>query len=282
MKTMNNPKTVDMIQGVLKWAVLGFFLVVSLVPLLWLLLCSFKSTGEIRISPFSLPDTWRYMNYVRAVQQAQLFRLFGHSLFVAFLAIVLNLVVTSMAAFAISRQKFPGHELLLTILTAGILVPIISFMVPYYLLIRMIGLYDTLWALGLTYAAINIPISMFLITSFMESIPSELEESAVIDGCNFFQRFTRIVAPLSRTGMVTAGTLCFIWSWNEFIMALLMTSSVEARTLQLGIRFFTTQFVTDLGGMYAAIVVAVLPSIVIYTVMHNMIISGLTAGAVKG
>lgn len=273
---------VTILLNILKWIVLGFFFVVSVVPLVWLLLCSFKTTGEIQISPFRLPEVWQFVNYANAVKEAKLFSLFGNSVLVAIMAVGLNLLVTSMAAFAISRQKFPGHSVLMTIFTAGILVPIISFMVPYYLLIRSIGLYDNLIALGLTYAAINIPISMFLITSFMDSIPFELEEAAVIDGCNFFQRYTRVVGPLSRTGLVTSGTLCFIWSWNEFIMALLMTSSESSRTLQLGIRFFTSQFVTDLGGMYAAIVIAVVPSILIYILLHNMIISGLTAGAVKG
>ena len=155
-------------------------------------------------------------------------------------------------------------------------------MVPYFRLINALGLYDTLLALVLTYSAINVPISVFLIHGFMSSLPKELEDASVIDGCSFAQRFTRVVFPLSRLGVVTAGTFVFLYAWNEFIYALLLTSSVRARTLQLGIRFFRSQFVTHYTAMYAAIVIAMIPSVVIYILLHERIIAGLTSGAVKG
>jgi raffinose/stachyose/melibiose transport system permease protein len=160
--------------------------------------------------------------------------------------------------------------------------PIVAFMVPYLTLIRTLGLYDTRMALVLTYAAINIPISFFLIKSFMIGIPKDLEDAAIIDGCSFAQRYTKVVLPLSRSGLVTAGTLTFIWSWNEFIYALLLTSSSKVRTIQLGISFFTTQFRSNYPAMYAAIVLAMIPSVLVYVFFHDKIISGLTAGAVKG
>jgi raffinose/stachyose/melibiose transport system permease protein len=143
-------------------------------------------------------------------------------------------------------------------------------------------LYDSLLGLVITYAAISVPISVFLIHGFMRSIPKELEEAAVIDGCSFYQRFSKVIFPLSRLGLVTAGTFVFLYSWNEFIYALLLTSSVKARTLQLGIRFFKSQFITDYTSMYAAIVLSVIPTIVVYVLFHEKIIKGMTSGAVKG
>ena len=155
-------------------------------------------------------------------------------------------------------------------------------MVPYFTVIRVLGLYDKLLALILVYSAINIPVSIFLLTNFMGSIPKELEEAAIIDGCRFTQRYTRVIMPLTQSGLATAGTLCFIYAWNEFIMALLLTSSESSRTIQLGIRFFTSQFQTDYTSMYAAIVLSIIPSVIIYTLFNEKIVSSMTAGSVKG
>ena len=279
---MGTRSTVGPIGSVFKWIVLGFFLLVALFPLFWLALSSLKTNIELQASPFTLPAVVQWVNYANALKLAGLVGLFLHSILVAAGAVSLNLVVTSLAGFVLARETFRGRDAIHTLLTAGVLIPIISFMVPYFSIITKTGLYDKLTALMVVYAAINVPVSIFLVTSFMRSIPKELEEAAVIDGCSFFQRYSRVILPLARTGLVTSGTFCFIYAWNEFIMALLLTSSESSRTLQLGIRFFTSQFVTDYTSMYAAIVISIIPSILIYTTLHNKIISGLTAGAVKG
>lgn len=269
--------------NIIKWIVLIFFIFVALYPLIWLLLASFKSSNlELQQNSFGLPEKWMFINYYNAMVKAKLPSLFFHSIIVSTFAVLLNLIVASMTSFVISRENFKGKTIVFTVIVAGILIPIISFMVPYFSIIQKLKLYDSLLALILVYCTINIPISVFLLTSFMESIPVELEEAATIDGANFVQRFTKVILPLAQTGLATAGTFCFIYSWNEFIMALLLTSSEASRTLQLGIRFFTSQFVTDYTAMYAAIVITIIPSIVIYFIFQNRIISGLTAGAVKG
>jgi raffinose/stachyose/melibiose transport system permease protein len=265
-----------------KWLLLGFFLVFTFLPLLWLVVSSFKTNLELLSSPFSLPRIWRVQNYLNAFQLADLHRLFLHSVIVSSLCAVLNVLVAAMAAFALSRVRFGLNSLILNVILAGVLIPIIALMVPYFQLVSRLGLYDRLIGLILTYAAINLPVSVFLIHGFMAGIPRELEEAAVIDGCSFAQRFARIIFPLSRLGVVTAGTLVFLYAWNEFIYALLLTSSVRARTLQLGIRFFRSQFVTDYTSMYAALVVSMVPSVLVYVLFHEKIIQGLTSGALKG
>ncbi len=269
--------------NILKWTILGFFLIVALYPIIWLVLASLKESNlELQQNPFGLPEKWMFINYYNAMVKAKLPTLFFNSIIVATFAVLLNLIVASMASFVISRERFKGKSIVYTIIIAGILLPIISFMIPYFSIIQKLKLYDSLIALIIVYSTINIPISVFLLTSFMDSIPVELEEAATIDGASFIQRFTKVVFPLSQTGLVTAGTFCFIYSWNEFIMALLLTSSESSRTLQLGIRFFTSQFVTDYTSMYAAIIITIIPGIIVYFIFHNKIISGLTAGAVKG
>ena len=268
--------------AILRWTVLIVFLAIALLPLAWLILSSFKTNIELETSPFGLPAKLVVENYRNAIVTADLPRLFLNSVIVAAGAVLLNLLVASLAGFALSREDFKGRDVILTIVTAGVLIPIISFMVPYFMLITRTGLYDKLLSLVLVYAAINLPVSVSLITSFMKAIPKELEEAAIIDGCSFNQRFTKVIFPLARSGLATAGTFCFIYAWNEFIMAMLFTSSVSSRTIQLGIRYFTSQFITDYTGMFAAIVLSMVPSVLVYVFLHNKIISGLTAGAVKG
>ncbi len=288
MEMSNNRSNIKMITplGILakigKWFYLIFFLVVTVLPLIWLLISSFKTNFEFETQAFALPEVWQWSNYAKAFQMAGLVRLFLNSIIVAVCTTIVNSLVASTAAFAIAREKFRFRETFLNIILAGILVPIIALMVPYFKIINTLHLYDTLPGLILTYSAINIPISVFLIHGFMKSIPRELEEAAVIDGCSFSQRFTKIIFPLTKTGLVTAGTFIFIYCWNEFIYALLLTSSKSTRTLQLGISFFRSQFVVDYTGMLAAIVISMVPTVLVYVLLHDKIISGLTSGAVKG
>ena len=265
-----------------KWVFLLFMLAVAVFPLLWLLLNSLRTNLELQISSFGIPARPAFENYLNAIRIANLPLLFANSIVVAVAAVALNLGVTAMAGFVLSRETFRGRQVISTLLTAGILIPIISFMVPYFTLVTRTGLYDRLLTLVLVDAAVNIPVSVFIVSAFMASIPKELEEAAIIDGCGFSQRFFRIIFPLSRSGLATAGTFCFIYAWNEFIMAMLLTSSVSSRTIQLGIRFFTSQFITDYTGMFAAITISVIPSIAAYVLLHDRIIAGITAGAVKG
>lgn len=267
---------------VAKWAILGFFFAFTFLPLIWLLISSFKTNIELQLKPFAPPEAWRFVKYLNALTIAGLPRLFLNSIVVSTFSTVLALTVTSMAAFVLSRERFPFRQGLLNLLIAGVLVPIIALMAPYLRLTNTLKIYDTLTALILTYAAINIPISTFLIYGFMRTLPAELEEAAVIDGTGFAGRFRRIILPLSKPGLVTSGTFVFLFSWNEFIYALLLTSRPEARTLQLGIRFFNSQFFTDYTSMFAAVVLTMVPTIVVYVLLHEQIIKGLTSGALKG
>jgi raffinose/stachyose/melibiose transport system permease protein len=219
---------------------------------------------------------------VNALSVANLPLLFMNSILVAAFTVLLNLAVAALASFVFAREQFWGRDFLYVMLTAGVLIPIISFLVPYFILINRIGLYNNLFALILVYSAVNIPVSIFLLTSFMKAIPKELEEAAIIDGCTFGDRFWKVILPLAQSGLATAGTFCFIYAWNEFILAMLFTSSETTRTVQLGIRFFQSQFLTDYGPMFAAIMLSILPTVAVYVFMHNKIIAGLTTGGVKG
>lgn len=285
IKTNMNYKNVSVTEkllNVLKWAILVFFLLYTLLPMVWLVISSLKTNTELMGSPFSLPSEFQIQNYINALKVSGLATLFMNSVFISLAATGVNVLVASMASYVISRFDFRFKEVIFTMLVVGILVPINALMVPYFTLINKIGLYDNRLGLILAYTAIGIPISTYIVRGFMNTIPAELEEAAIIDGCGFFQRFLKIILPLSRTGIVTAGTFQFLFCWNEFIYAMLLTSSAKARTIQLGIRYFTNQFTTDYTSMYAAIVISIIPSIIGYIAFQEQIISGLTSGAVKG
>jgi raffinose/stachyose/melibiose transport system permease protein len=272
----------DVIAKFFKWVFIIFFVIMTMIPLIWLIIASFKTNLEYQMEPFALPKEWQFQNYIKAMSMGNLPALFMHSVIVAVGTCVINLLITSMASFVIAREKFKFNNLILSLLLAGVMIPIIALMVPYYKISIGLGLYDSLFGLIITYTALNIPISIFLIHGFMLSLPKELEEASVIDGCNFRQRFFNIVLPLTKPGLVTAGTLLFIFCWNEFTYAMLLTSSEASRTLQLGIRYFKSQFVIDYTSMLAAIVITMLPTIFVYIFLHDKIISGMTTGAVKG
>jgi len=268
--------------GVLKWILLIYFAMYTLFPLIWLFISSFKTNTELFADPFSLPAVWQIGNYINALKVSGLIKMMGNSILIGGLSTVLNVLCASMLAYCLSRFRFKGRETIFTFFAAGILVPLNALMVPYFVIISKIGLYDTHAGLILLYSAIGIPMSTFIIRGLMDSLSREIEEAAYIDGCGFFGRYFRIILPLSRNGLVTAATFQFLTCWNEFVFANLLTSSQNVRTIQLGIRYFTNQFSTDFVSMYAAIVISIVPSIVGYMIFQKQIVSGLTSGAVKG
>lgn len=281
-KIKEQSKAKKVLFSVIKWVLMIFFAAYTLFPLLWLFITSLKTNAEYYKSPFSFPAVPQIQNYLNAVSQANLGRMILNSVLVAVIATILNVLIAAMAAYAISRFRFRGRELIFALFSAGIMVPLNAMMVPYFTIFSKLELLDSLNSLRILYTAIGLPISTFIIRGFMDSFPTEIEEAAYVDGCGFFGRFFRLVLPLTRTGLVTAATFQFITCWNEFVYANLLTSSPDTKTIQIGIRYFTNQFTTDYVSMYAAIIIAIIPSIVIYMLFQEQVISGLTAGAVKG
>jgi raffinose/stachyose/melibiose transport system permease protein len=272
----------ERILGIFKWVLIIFFAVYTLFPLIWLFITSLKTNAEYFDNPFTLPAVPQFHNYVVAFTQANLGRMIFNSITVAVIATLLNIMVAAMLSYCISRFKFRGREVIFTFFSVGVLVPLNALMVPYFTIFSKIGLLDSLASLIILYAAIGLPISTFIVRGFMLGLPAEIEEASFIDGCGFYGRFFRIVLPLTKTGLVTAGTFEFLTCWNEFVYANLLTSSPATKTIQIGIRYFTNQFTTDYVSMYAAIVISIAPSIIGYMLFQKQVISGLTSGAVKG
>ena len=267
---------------ILKWVIILLFAVYTLFPLLWLLITSLKTNAEYFNNPFSFPAVPQFQNYINAFSQANLGQMIWNSVTVAVIATAANVFVAAMASYAISRFDFKGKEIFFAIFSAGVMAPLNALMVPYFTIFSRIGLLDSMNALRILYTAIGLPIAVIIIRGFMDYLPREIEEAAYIDGCGFFGRFFQIILPLSKTGLITAATFQFITCWNEFVYANLLTSSPQNKTIQIGIRYFTNQFTTDYVSMYAAIIIAIVPSVLGYAFFQKQIISGMTSGAVKG
>ena len=267
---------------IFKWVIIISFVFYAVFPFLWLVLASLKTNAELLDNPFTLPEVFQFKNYSNAIQEAGLGRLIINSLVISTSATFLNILFSSMCAFAIARHTFWGNNVLFLMISAGILVPLNALIIPYFAIINFLNLYDTRIGLIIVYCAVGLPVSTFILTEFFKSIPKEIEEASYLDGCNFAARYFKIMLPLALPGLATAGTFQFILCWNEFIYAMLLTSSTDIRTIQFGISYFTNQFFSDYVGMFAAVVVSIIPSITVFILFQEKVINGLTAGSVKG
>ena len=267
---------------IFKWVIIISFVFYAVFPFLWLVLASLKTNAELLNNPFTLPEVFQFKNYSNAIQEAGLGRLIINSLVISTSATFLNILFSSMCAFAIARHTFWGNNVLFLMISAGILVPLNALIIPYFAIINFLNLYDTRIGLIIVYCAVGLPVSTFILTEFFKSIPKEIEEASYLDGCNFAARYFKIMLPLALPGLATAGTFQFILCWNEFIYAMLLTSSTDIRTIQFGISYFTNQFFSDYVGMFAAVVISIIPSITVFILFQEKVISGLTAGSVKG
>jgi raffinose/stachyose/melibiose transport system permease protein len=262
-----------------------FMLVIVLVsigPFIWVLLASVKTNREILTFSLKFTNGFYWRNYLNAFRIAPIARYFKNSIFITASGVLLNLVTMSMAAYVLARFNFRGRNLIRNTFATGLLIPGAALLLPLYISISRVGLYNTTWGLIIVYTAFGIPTSLFIISSYYLTIPKEMEESAYIDGAGFFKTFLIIILPLARPAFATAGILQFLFSWNEFQFGLTLTTSHDARTLPVALYYFKSAFASDYGAMFAAVVLVSLPSIIVYSLLQEQVVSGLAAGSVKG
>ena len=259
-----------------------FWLAVTTLPFIFVVMTSLKSQQETFTgSVWALPEKLNFENYL-AVLQGGFWVYLRNSVFVLALSIGLILVISSMAAYAFARLKFRLNKPLFGLIVAGMIVPIHITLIPIYLLIRNVGLYDTQFALIGPYVATALPISIFILTEFMRQIPKELEEAAKLDGCGPFGIFWKVFLPLSGPGLSTVAIYNGINLWNEFIFAYLLTSNPENRTLPLAIWDFQGQYTSNIPAILSVVTLTSLPLIVAYAFGQERIVKGMMAGALKG
>jgi len=257
--------------------------VCSLVPVLWIIFLSLKTPATATDGSF-IPHAWTLSNYSDIFNEGIFTSALRNSIGIALIATALAVVFASAAAYAIARLNFPGKQLILSVSLAVVVFPQVSLVGPLYNLWRTIGLYDTWPGLIIPYMTFALPLSIFVLSSFFREIPWELEQAAQIDGATPFQAFRKVIAPLATPGIVTTFIIVFIICWNDFIFAISLTSTTRAETVPAAIAQFpgASQFTQPIGDIAAAAVVVTIPVMILVLLFQRRIVSGLTAGAVKG
>ncbi len=271
--------------SVVKIIIYLFFVLMTalyLVPLLWVFSVSFKTNAEIFSSPFSLPKGLFVDNYVVAWTAGKLGIATWNSFLVCVITLLLSMLVGSMIAFAIARMQWKLSKLVLTYFMLGMMIPVHCVLIPLFTRFAKIGLSNNLWGLVLPYLTFSLPVTIYIMTGFFRSIPNELLEAACIDGCSIYKIFFRICLPLAKTGLFVTGLMTFVANWNELLLAMVFISDDNIKTLPVSLSKFVGPYNTNYSQMFAAIIIAIIPTIAVYCAFSNQIVDGLTAGAVKG
>jgi multiple sugar transport system permease protein len=257
--------------------------VVSLVPVLWILFLSLKTPATATDGSF-IPHAWTLSNYSDIFKLGEFTSALRNSIGIGLISTALAVLLASAAAYAIARLDFPGKQIILGVSLGVAFFPQISLVGPLYNLWRQIGLYDTWPGLIIPYMTFALPLSIFVLSSFFREIPWELEQAAQIDGATPFQAFRKVIVPLAAPGIVTTFILVFIICWNDFVFAISLTSTDAAQTVPAAISSFpgVSQFSVPYGDIAAAAVVVTVPVMILVLLFQRRIVSGLTAGAVKG
>ncbi|ANY71951.1 sugar ABC transporter permease [Paenibacillus ihbetae] len=260
------------------------YLLVILYPFLFVLFSSVKTDNQsIAANPFGLPDTFVLDNYVNAWVNAKISTYFWNSLYIGVLSACLSILFAAMLAFAITRMRYNRISVILfQCILLGMLIPNNSLMLPIYGIMRQLDILNTHLALILPYVANAIPFSVIILAAFMRSLPGEIEEAAVMDGLRSGGLFARIILPLTVPAIVTVFIINFLGNWNEFLLANYFLSNDELRTLPVGMVGFRDAYNMNYAQMSAGIVFSVLPVLIIYAILQEKIIEGVTAGSVKG
>jgi len=255
----------------------GFF------PAVWILLTSLKTEAELVRKPITWwPRDPTFANYVQAFTDQPLLRYLGNSFAVAVLSTILSLFVASLAAYAIARLNLRRRQLILTCIVASSMFPLVTLLVPIFQTMRALNLLNTYTALVLPYTVLNLPVCTLVLVSFFQSIPRDLENAAMIDGCTRLGALWRVVVPLAAPGVFTAGILAFVNAWDEFLLALSLNASASMRTLPVGITLYQGEFTFPWPIISAALVVAIVPVAVLIAVFQERVVGGLTQGGLKG
>jgi multiple sugar transport system permease protein len=258
-------------------------IVIALIPVVWLLSLSFKTPAALS-TPAYWPTQWTVSNYTGVFSTSAFIQPLINSIGIGLISTFIAVVLASMAAYAVARLNFPGKQVLIGVSLLIAMFPAIALATPLFNIERVLGLFNTWPGLIIPYVATGLPLGIYTLSAFFREIPWELEKAAKVDGATPFQAFTRVIAPLAAPGMVTTAILVFMFCWNEFLLAITLTSTNAARTAPAAIAFFTglSQFSVPIGAISAAAIILTIPIIIFVLFFQRRIVAGLTSGAVKG
>jgi ABC-type glycerol-3-phosphate transport system permease component len=255
----------------------------SVIPVLWSLSTSLKPAGMIFAQPPQwIPKVFSLEHYRAVLGDPRMMRYFFNSFVTATFSTLFALIVGTLGAYGFSRYKFPGSGTLMVSILLTRMLPRVALIVPFFITLQKIGLYNTRPGLILVFLIITMPLSIWLLKGFFDVVPFEIEEAAIVDGCSVFGVLTRIVIPITLPGIAAVGMYVFITAWNEFLFALTMTKGMPLRTISVGLAFFIDEFGIRWGSLMAASILMSIPAIIVFTIFQKSLIKGLSEGAVKG
>lgn len=258
--------------------VMAIVLVISIYPILWVVLSSFKQNP----GGLSLPTEWVFDGYITIFTKLNIGSYFKNSIIVTVFSTFFSVLIVAMSAYVSSRMEFKLKGLVTLMFSTTLFIPSVSISFPIYQMLGNLGLRDTHLGLIFVYSGLGVAVTFFLLRSYFLTIPKEMEEAARIDGCGYVGAFFRIIVPIAKPGLSTAAIMAFLNNWNEFYFASILLKSKENMTLPALLGQFTTTYAQNLNGMFSAIVVTVVPTIVIFCLLSETFVKSLTAGAVKG
>ena len=265
------------------YAIMIIFTVLTIYPILWLVLQSFKTnTTYLTSNKLSFPSSLYLGNYAFVINQGNFFGFFKNSLIYTSVTVAVVVVLSNMAGFAFAKLNYKITKLLHGIFIVGILLTMQSILIPLFLMVSAAGIHNTRWAVLIPYIALGLPMGVYLCTDFQKSIPDELLEAARIDGASFISIFSRVVLPMCAPVSVTLAIITFTGNWNEFILMSLMTSSEKLKAIPYMVGRYAGALGSDYGKLFTSLTVALIPILIFYSIFRNQITKGVAAGAVKG
>lgn len=280
---ISNKKTVDRIVEVIRWTFLMFVLIFALFPIVWTFLTSFKIELDIVTSDLQyLPERITFDNYVAIWTRSGFPTLIRNSFATTMMTLVICLVLGSLAAYGFSRYQFRGRYGLLLFYLVLRMFPVVLMIIPLFILMKNLGLLNSSFGLALAYTTFLLPICTWMMKGFFDAIPPELEDAARIDGCTRLGALFRIILPLARSGLVATGVFIGIAAWNEYLFALMLTTGVGSRTWPVGLALMVGEFQLPWGALSAGGIISIIPVMILFGLVQQTLVRGITAGAVKG
>ena len=257
---------------------------IVIIAVAWVVINSFKTNPEFFQNTLSFPKGLNLRSYRYAWIESKMSRFFLNTAIISISTVLTIDIIASMASYILSKYNFRGNTLILLIFIGGMAIPAQLVLVPIYLLFHKLGLLNSLFGLFLIYVAVSLPFSVFVLTGFFRTLPSEIEEAALIDGCSDYGVFWRISLPMAKSGIFTVSIFNFIGAFNEYLIALMLINKESAMTLPIGLyRLQIVQsYAADWTGLLAGLVIVMIPSITIFVLLRRYIVGGLTVGALKG
>jgi len=262
---------------------LAMWTVLIIVPLLWTLLSSFKTTSEIFASPFTLPKHWSFDNYVSAWTTAGIGRYFVNTVIVVGCALAIVMILGAMCAYVLARFSFPGNRLIYYFMLAGLTFPIFLAIVPLFFTLKNIGLLNTLPGLIMTYVAFALPFTVFFLHSFFAQLPKEIYEAAQVDGASEWRTFFQVMLPMAKPGMAAVSIFNFLGLWNQFLLPVALNTKPDNYVLTQGMASFASSagYSVDFGALFAAVVITIIPVLVVYVIFQRQLQGSVSQSTIK-